>query len=113
MEIQLTISDRLVLIGLLDNVASSRAKRKIIEDKIHELSLSVEEVAISNYHESTIDNKLNFSYQSDKDPMKKIDFDDIVLIPIIVNLLEDLDKKEQITKLHTRLCAIFLKEEKK
>jgi hypothetical protein len=100
METKLTIRQRINVINLLSPVASSAAKRKIINDAIGELSLSVEEIKQAQYHEETVvgpqgQPSLSYRYQPAGDPMKLLKFDEVV-VEILRKIFLELDKQEKL-----------------
>jgi hypothetical protein len=79
METKLTIKQRISLIGILSPVASSAAKRKLINDAIGELSLSAEEIKATTYKETLVGQGMTYVYNPQNDPIKSFNFNEVIL----------------------------------
>ena len=95
MEKKFTIKQRITLANLLGPVATSAAKRKIINDTLNDLSLSESEIKDSGYTEKVENNRLSFGYHPAQDPMKEFNFGEVVC-ECLSKELDKLDKQEKL-----------------
>ena len=111
MEACLTIKQRMNLIALLQPMAASAAKRKIINGTINDLSLSEEEIKESGYTEEILPNgALSFKYHPGQDPKKTVSFGESVCEGLSKKFVE-LDTQEKIDGDLFPLWEIFVKAE--
>lgn len=109
MEANLSIKQRILLNGILAPLESSAAKRKIINDLMSDLSLSVEEIKATQYEEKQIGTGMSFVYKPAADPMKSISFNDVVCDCLKIKF-QALDKQEKIDANLLPLFEMFVPE---
>ena len=108
METKLSIKQRILISNLLQPIVSSAAKRKIINDFMMDLSLTVEEIKTTEYMERQIGNGISFMYKASLDPMKSFSFNEIIL-DCLKKIFLKLDEEEKIDADTLPLFEMFTK----